>query len=152
MRPVRAKELSNSGRADERTRTDDLISLRVIIQVLLRLARGCRSRISREVSLLWLAWCCIILRSRWCQSGVRSPWVTRRRSLFESRSRTSVFATRCNDRPQYPIGRTVATGPQDRRCTQEAKQSSQTSLPRTRVNRGPTEKKGPRVLHFVRAE
>jgi hypothetical protein len=58
-------------RADERTRTADLISLRVIIQVLQGLAQGCKSRISKRVSLLCLAPCCTVLRSRWCQSGVK---------------------------------------------------------------------------------
>ena len=63
-------------RADERTRTADLVSLRVIIHALQRFARGCKSRKSRPVSLLWLAQCCTVLRSRWCQSGVNITLVS----------------------------------------------------------------------------
>ena len=33
---------------------------------------GCKTRIPREVSLLCLARCCTVLRSRWCQSGVNN--------------------------------------------------------------------------------
>ena len=47
-------------------------SLRVIIQALQELARACKSRISKQVSLLWLATCCTVLRSRWYQSGINS--------------------------------------------------------------------------------
>jgi len=57
-------------RADERTRTADLISLRVIHQALQGFAEGCKSRIFKGVSFLCLAACCTVLRSRWCQSGV----------------------------------------------------------------------------------
>jgi hypothetical protein len=57
-------------RADERTRTAYLISLRVIIPMVLGLAGVCKSRILRRLSLLRLAVCCTVLRSRWCQSGV----------------------------------------------------------------------------------
>ena len=56
-------------RADERTRTASC-SLRVIHQALQSLAGVCKSRISRPISLLCLAQCCTVLRSRWCQSGV----------------------------------------------------------------------------------
>jgi hypothetical protein len=66
-------------RADERTRTADLLQLRVIIHALHGFARGCKSPISKPVSFLCFATCCTILRSRWCQSGVKSPWITRRR-------------------------------------------------------------------------
>ena len=58
-------------RADERTRTADLISLRVIHQALQRFAQGCKSRIFRGVSFLRLARCCTVLRSRWYQSGIK---------------------------------------------------------------------------------
>src|SRR5215211_5025381 len=54
-------------RADERTRTADLISLRVIHQALLGVAWGCKSPISNGFSFPWLALCCTVLRSRWCQ-------------------------------------------------------------------------------------
>ena len=45
-------------------------SLRVIIRVLQGVARACRSRISKPVSLLSFAGCCTVLRSRWYQSGI----------------------------------------------------------------------------------
>jgi hypothetical protein len=45
-------------------------SLRVINRVFHGLAGVCKTRISRRLSLLWLAPCCTALRSRWCQSGV----------------------------------------------------------------------------------
>ncbi len=64
--------LSGIVRADERIRTADLISLRVITQALQGCAQGCKSRISKPVSFLRLAWCCTVLRSRWCQSGVNA--------------------------------------------------------------------------------
>ena len=58
-------------RADERTRTADLVSLRVIHQALQGLARGCKSCIPKRFPLLGVARCCTVLRSRWCQSGVK---------------------------------------------------------------------------------
>jgi hypothetical protein len=67
-------------RADERTRTADLLQLRVIIHVLQGLAEGCNSRLSKPISLLRVAACCTVLRSRWCQSGVRNPCITSRQS------------------------------------------------------------------------
>ena len=33
--------------------------------------RGCKSRIFRRISLLRIAVHCTVLRSRWCQSGVK---------------------------------------------------------------------------------
>jgi hypothetical protein len=57
-------------RADERTRTAFLISLRVIIHALQGFAQGCKSRIPKPLSFLCLAVCCTVLRSRWYQSGV----------------------------------------------------------------------------------
>jgi hypothetical protein len=65
-------EVAGKKRADERTRTADLISLPVIIHVLQGFAQGCECGISKPVSLLRLALCCTVLRSRWCQSGIRS--------------------------------------------------------------------------------
>jgi hypothetical protein len=61
--------LSRLGRADERTRRADLISLRVRIHALQGFARACRYRISKPRSFPWLAVNCTVLRSRWCQSG-----------------------------------------------------------------------------------
>jgi hypothetical protein len=63
-------------RADERTRTADLTSLRVIIHVLLGLAGVCRSCISRPIYCLCLAQCCTVLRSR-----VVSEWYQEERQL-----------------------------------------------------------------------
>jgi hypothetical protein len=57
-------------RADERTRTAYPCSLRVIHQALQGVAQMCKSRISKQLSLLRVALCCTVLRSRWCQSGV----------------------------------------------------------------------------------
>ena len=64
--------LQEKQRAGERTRTADLLQLRVIHQALQRVARGCKSRISKPISLLWFAECCTVLHSRWCQSGIRT--------------------------------------------------------------------------------
>jgi hypothetical protein len=63
-------------RADERTRTADLISLRVITQALQGCAGDCKCRIFRGVSFLCLAQCCTVLRSRWYQSGINSTLVS----------------------------------------------------------------------------
>src|SRR5829696_10299829 len=49
-------------RADERTRTADLVSLRVLHQALQGFAQDCKSRISRRFSLLRFAVCCTELR------------------------------------------------------------------------------------------
>ena len=68
--PKFSLQIAIKRRADERTRTADLPSLRVIIQVLQGFASSCKSRIYKAVSLLSLALCCTVLRSRWCQSGV----------------------------------------------------------------------------------
>jgi hypothetical protein len=74
FRSVFYLQIETKGRADERTRTADLISLRVISQALQRLAGVCKSRIDRLISFLCLALCCTVLRSRWYQSGIkRSP-------------------------------------------------------------------------------
>jgi hypothetical protein len=60
--------------ADQREPTSGLepltCSLRVIHQVLQGFAGVCKSRIPKRLSLLWIAACCTVLRSRWCQSGV----------------------------------------------------------------------------------
>jgi hypothetical protein len=52
-----------------------LLQLRVIIQALQGFAGACKCPISKRFSLLRFATCCTVLRSRWCQSGVkrRSP-------------------------------------------------------------------------------
>ena len=66
-----AAYLSRIERADERTRTADPNSLRVIIQALQGFAQGCKSPIDKPVSLLCFASCCTVLRSRWYQSGIK---------------------------------------------------------------------------------
>jgi hypothetical protein len=58
-----------SRRAD--LRTAGLSSLRVIIHVLQRIWQPCISPIFTGFSLLRLAPCCTVLRSRWCQSRVK---------------------------------------------------------------------------------
>jgi hypothetical protein len=68
--------LSRIKRADERARTADLSSLRVISQVLQGVAPPCKTRISRRLPLLWFAACCTVLLSRWCQSGVNTTLVS----------------------------------------------------------------------------
>ncbi len=65
-----SKDLQAKKRADERTRTADLFSLRVIIHALQGFAHSCESRISKPITLPPLARRCTVLRSRWCQSGV----------------------------------------------------------------------------------
>jgi hypothetical protein len=59
-------------RADERTRTADPSSLRVITQALQGCAGDCKCHIFRGVSFLRVAACCTVLRSRWYQSGIRT--------------------------------------------------------------------------------
>jgi hypothetical protein len=59
-------------RADERTRTADLISLRVIGHALQGLAEACKCRISKRLSLLGVSACCTVLRSQWYQIGIRT--------------------------------------------------------------------------------
>jgi hypothetical protein len=48
-----------------------LLQLRVIIHALQGIAQVCKSRISKRFSLLGLAQCCTVLRSRWYQSGIK---------------------------------------------------------------------------------
>src|SRR5918998_3936984 len=49
--------------------------LRVITKVLQGLARGCKSRISKPASLLRVAACCTVLRSRLYQNGINITFV-----------------------------------------------------------------------------
>ena len=58
-------------RAAERTRTADLISLRVSGQWLPTVAHGCQSSISKVFSLARLL-CCTVLRTRLCQGGINN--------------------------------------------------------------------------------
>ena len=63
-------QIAIKGRVDERARTAYPCSLRVITQALQGWAGGCKSRIFRRHSLLWVAGCCTVLRSRWYQGGI----------------------------------------------------------------------------------
>jgi hypothetical protein len=72
-------------RADERTRTADLISLRVITQALQGCAGGCKCHISKGISLLCLAARCTVLLSRWYQSGINRAPVVRGQVVSEVR-------------------------------------------------------------------
>jgi hypothetical protein len=47
-------------------------SLRVIHQALQGCIQACNSPIPKRLSLLWVAACCTVLRSRWYQSGIKS--------------------------------------------------------------------------------
>jgi hypothetical protein len=63
--------LSRLERANERTRTADLLQLRVCGHTLQGCAGGCKCRIFRGVSCPCLAERCTALRSRWYQSGIK---------------------------------------------------------------------------------
>jgi hypothetical protein len=80
-----------NSRADERTRTADLLSLIVVMRALQGFAQSCESAISKQVSFSCLASCCTVLRSRWCQSGVKRRWIKRRPFLLKQiRDRCSI--------------------------------------------------------------
>jgi hypothetical protein len=49
-----------------------LLQLRVIIHTLQGFAEDCKTRISKRLSLLRVAECCTVLRSRWHQIGIRT--------------------------------------------------------------------------------
>jgi hypothetical protein len=68
-------------------------SLRVISQVLQGIAEGCKTRISRRLSLLRFAACCTVLRSRWYQSGVN-------RSIAASQSCSLAHASEVRPAPR----------------------------------------------------
>jgi hypothetical protein len=88
-----------------------LLQLRVIHQALQELAGICKSRIFRRLPLLRVAVCCTVLRSRWCQSGVKSRWTTCRRFHCkpDPRPEHSLFThCACKDRK-----RPAATGSPD---------------------------------------
>jgi hypothetical protein len=65
---------------EERTRTADLISLRVKNHSLQGCAQACKSPISKPLSRLWFALRCTVLCSRWYQIGIRNPCITSCRS------------------------------------------------------------------------
>src|SRR5829696_6902797 len=60
-------------------------SLRVIGHALQGCAGGCKSPISKGVSLLWVAECCTVLRSRWYQIGIKRPPLMHRERYLTSR-------------------------------------------------------------------
>jgi hypothetical protein len=59
-------------------------SLRVIGQALQGFAEGCKTRIAKWFSFLWLAQCCTVLRSRWYQSGIKRPGAIGRFWLYRT--------------------------------------------------------------------
>jgi hypothetical protein len=89
--PEPAVIVAATWRADERIRTAFLLQLRVIGQALLRVAQVCKSRIFKGFSFLCLAESCTVLRSRWCQSGVRSMWITCRRLVYKPYAQLRYF-------------------------------------------------------------
>jgi hypothetical protein len=105
-------------------------SLRVIIQVLQGFAQACKSPISKPLSFLYLALCCTVLRSRWCQSGVRSSWITRRPFLCARQ------ASRNGDvQPAHlsqRAGRSQATPIRRQRAPQAPSPATQEANPRCR--------------------
>jgi hypothetical protein len=58
-----------------------LLQLRVIGHAWQGCAGGCKSPIPKRLSLLRVAACCTVLRSRWYQNGIRSLCFTRHRFL-----------------------------------------------------------------------
>jgi hypothetical protein len=93
-------------RAEERTRTADLFSLRVIHQVLQGFARACKSPINRPLSFLCLALCCTVLRSRWYQDGITIALISARHAyprvvLFNLDTSALTHATDRWDQPPY---------------------------------------------------
>jgi hypothetical protein len=75
-------------------------SLRVISHVLQGFARSCKYPLSKGFSLLCLALCCSVLRSRWCQSGVNYHLCIRvtlssASSTYESKSGKPCREARC---------------------------------------------------------
>jgi hypothetical protein len=55
-------------------------------QALQGFAQGCKSPISKRLSLLLIAACCTILRSRWYQSGIKRPGAIKRFWLYRTRA------------------------------------------------------------------
>ena len=58
------------------------------------LAGDCKSPISRRLSMLRIAACCTVLRSRWCQSGVSRLWTRPRQVLCRPRTPLKAEPTR----------------------------------------------------------
>jgi hypothetical protein len=105
-------------RADERTRTADLISLRVRGQWLLGVAQDCNPRIDNGSFVPYIAY---LLQGIACGLGSRVRGLRRGWFLFKPHSRASVCAaTACSERPRYSNGRTVTIAPRHRRFIQDA--------------------------------
>jgi hypothetical protein len=68
-------------------------SLRVIGQALQEFARSCKCRLFRGVSLLRVAVCCTVLRSRWYQSGIN-------RGIASSQYRSLAHASEVRSAPR----------------------------------------------------
>ena len=66
--------LSKKLRADERTRTADLL-ITSDRSCVAGVCLGLQIPISRRLFLHWVAECCTVLRSRWYQSGINSRFV-----------------------------------------------------------------------------
>jgi hypothetical protein len=85
----------------------------VIGHALQGFAQACKSRISKPLSLLWLAQCCTVLRSRWYQSGINITFVStfdqelpslgrRSRSSRGTLSSTLMFVPGLESTPRLP--------------------------------------------------
>jgi hypothetical protein len=73
LRPIRKFGLDELDRESRRADSNRWPSiLRVIGRALQRFAQECKSCISKRLSLLQVAERCTVLRSRWCQSGIKS--------------------------------------------------------------------------------
>ena len=80
-------------------------SLRVIIRVLPSVAGVCKIRIFKQFSLLRLAVCCTVSRSRWCQSSVNfagfrissEQGLNNRRSGLAMQLRECTRSTHCSN-------------------------------------------------------
>jgi hypothetical protein len=116
-------EICRKKRADERTRTADLISLRVIAQVLQGVAQTCKSLISKPIAVLWLAQCCTVLRSKWYQSGINRGVVPSRSCSLAHASEVRSAPSRARQHtgnPQPILSLNTQHGPSYRRRDAEA--------------------------------
>jgi hypothetical protein len=77
-------------------------SLRVIGHVLRGFAQECKSRISRRLSLLRVAQCCTVLRSRWYQSGIKRLPLMHSRSLCQTSAPSILSASSACEGPPHP--------------------------------------------------
>ena len=90
------RDLQVKKRADERTRTADLESPATSdTSSVAGVCRGLQMRIFRGVSFPCLAACCTVLRSRWCQSGVKIALVApgEREGAYTARTKAASLNT-----------------------------------------------------------